>query len=471
MSNESYKPNISVTPSSPYQIREGDTAVIYCVVTDANPNTGITWSWTKTGDPAVLYRRQNYTIPNIQRSQRGTYQYKPTMRVTPAGPYQIREGDTTVIYCIVTDANPNTGITWSWTKTGNPAVLYTGQNYTIPNIQRAQRGTYQCTATNSIGVSLPATVLVDIQYKPTMRVTPAGPYQIREGDTTVIYCIVTDANPNTGITWNWTKTGNPAVLYTGQIYTIPNIQRAQRGTYQCTATNSIGVSLPATVLVDVQCKPRLYNIDSQSPDKVVIEHFDSLQILVRILLYPPATSTQWIFTGRNYTSKVIPNNTDGYRITNTKGEIEQNITLNKSRINEKDFGEYIIMVQNDIGTFLRIYRVDTAKFPGIQESVGNQTGVAVGSAVGIVAFITIILVLVICLRRLYTFTCIIKLERKNIDKGVKRTDLTKDESSIPMAEHTVHLHGERGVYEELTETDNGNQYEGLSNKDPQETKR
>lgn len=92
--------------------------------------------------------------------------------------------------------------------------------------------------------------------KPTISVTPSSPYQIREGDTAVISCVVTDANPNTGITWSWRKTGDPAVSHTGQNYTIPNIQRGQRGTYQCTATNSIGTSLPATVQVDVQCKYR-----------------------------------------------------------------------------------------------------------------------------------------------------------------------------------------------------------------------
>lgn len=47
------------------------------------------------------------------------------------------------------------------------------------------------------------------------------------------------------------------------------------------------------------------------------------------------------------------------------------------------------------------------EFPGTQESVENQTGVAVGSAVGIVTLIIITLVLVIFLRRRYTFTCII----------------------------------------------------------------
>ncbi|XP_056001719.1 uncharacterized protein LOC130048708 [Ostrea edulis] len=190
--------------------------------------------------------------------------------------------------------------------------------------------------------------------------------------------------------------------------------------------------------------------------------------------------------------------------------MEQNITLYKSNINTKDFGDYIILIQNDVGTFYKSYRVDTAtppvtptnvtldcdnphsiklswisnfhggdsqtfkisystegnlsalfkdveyirdegynrlhsytpriklqgtvwftitasnlfgkstsdvqyctvaKFPELQESVGNQTGAAVGSAVGMVTLIIIILVLVIFIRRRYTF--IIKLERKN----------------------------------------------------------
>ncbi|XP_056009554.1 hemicentin-2-like [Ostrea edulis] len=269
------KPTTSVTPSGPYQIREGDTAVISCVVTDANPNTGITWSWTKTGNPAVLHTGQNYTIPNIQKGQRGTYQctatnyigtslpvtvqvdvqYKPTISVTPSGPYQIREGDTAVIYCVVTDANPNTGITWSWTKTGNPAVSHTSQNNTIPNIQKGQRGTYQCTATNSIGTSLPVTVQVDVQYKPIVHLNSSNPYHVTEHRDAVMICSVIDANPSTGITWTWKKTSNSVILSREATYTIHRITRDKAGNYSCAANNSIGTSNPVTVQVDVQYGP------------------------------------------------------------------------------------------------------------------------------------------------------------------------------------------------------------------------
>ncbi|XP_056009552.1 contactin-4-like [Ostrea edulis] len=281
MKNKSFasnqdKPTTSVTPSSPYVIKEGDTAVIYCVVTDANPNTGITWSWTKTGNSTVLYTGQNYTIPNIQRGQRGTYQctatnsigtslpatvmvdvqYKPTTSVTPSSPYQIREGDTAVISCVVTDANPNTGIKWSWTKTGDPAVLYRGQNYTIPNIQKGQRGTYQCTATNYIGTSLPVTVQVDVQYKPIVHLNSSNPYHVTEHRDAVMICSVIDANPSTGITWTWKKTNNSVILSREATYTIPRITRDKAGDYSCAANNSIGTSNPVTVQVDIQfCNP------------------------------------------------------------------------------------------------------------------------------------------------------------------------------------------------------------------------
>ncbi|XP_056009548.1 B-cell receptor CD22-like [Ostrea edulis] len=180
---------------------------------------------------------------------------KPTISVTTSSPYQIREGDTAVIYCVVTDANPNTMITWSWTKTGDPAVLYTGQNYTIPNIQKGQRGTYQCTATHSIGTSLPATVQVDVQYKPIVHLNSSTPYHVTEHRDAVMICSVIDANPSTGITWTWKKIGNSVILSREATYTIPRISRDQAGDYSCTATNTIGISTPVTVQVDVQSIP------------------------------------------------------------------------------------------------------------------------------------------------------------------------------------------------------------------------
>jgi hypothetical protein len=109
----------------------------------------------------------------------------------------------------------------------------------------------------SVPVTITASVVSSFMYisdPPTINVSPPSPYQIREGERAVMSCLVTDANPNTGITWSWTKSGSSTVLHRGQNYSIPNIHRGQRGDYQCTATNSIGLSAPATVQVDVHCK-------------------------------------------------------------------------------------------------------------------------------------------------------------------------------------------------------------------------
>jgi hypothetical protein len=91
--------------------------------------------------------------------------------------------------------------------------------------------------------------------KPEVTTSTSSPYQVVEGQTATMTCSVGAANPNTDITWRWVKTDSPSnVLHTGPTYTISNIQRAASGTYSCTASNSIGISTPVTVLVDVQCK-------------------------------------------------------------------------------------------------------------------------------------------------------------------------------------------------------------------------
>lgn len=84
--------------------------------------------------------------------------------------------------------------------------------------------------------------------------SPSSPYRVTEGQTATLICTVTDANPKTGITLRWVKTDNPyTVLYTGPNYTITNAQRGRSGSYNCTASNSVGTSKPAVIYVVVQC--------------------------------------------------------------------------------------------------------------------------------------------------------------------------------------------------------------------------
>ena len=107
-----------------------------------------------------------------------------------------------------------------------------------------------------------------------MRSSLSSPYRVREGQTASLSCAVTDANPNTGITWRWTKTNSPnTVLHSGPNYSISNIQRGRSGSYSCIATNTVGTSDPATTEIDVRCKYNQILSSSSIQQRVVCMKF------------------------------------------------------------------------------------------------------------------------------------------------------------------------------------------------------
>lgn len=91
--------------------------------------------------------------------------------------------------------------------------------------------------------------------KPEIKSLTPSPYRVIEGRRASLECSVMTANPNTNITWRWIKTDRPEhALHTGPNYTIQNVTRMESGTYNCTASNSVGISVPVKVDLDVQCK-------------------------------------------------------------------------------------------------------------------------------------------------------------------------------------------------------------------------
>lgn len=107
-------------------------------------------------------------------------------------------------------------------------------------------------------------------------------------------------------------------------------------------------------------KPRLFTADSQTPDKIGIGNNDSLIISVQLLLYPPSSKFEWDFTGNNNQSHVIENNTLGYKIASITSDNEQNITLFKQNVSNKEFGSYDLTIVNSVGTFTKTYKVNGA---------------------------------------------------------------------------------------------------------------
>nr|XP_022289615.1 B-cell receptor CD22-like isoform X2 [Crassostrea virginica] len=309
------KPEVRSISTSPYRVREGQTATLECTVTDANPTIGITWRWIKSDSPNnILHNGPTYTIPHIQRGGSGSYnctasnivgtsepatvyldvQYKPNVRSSPPSPYRVIEGQTAALMCTVTDANPITGITYRWFKTDSPNTgLSYGPNYTIPNIQRGRSGSYSCTASNIVGTSEAATVDINVQYKPIVRSTPPSQFRVREGQTATLECTVTAANPNTGNTWRWFNTDSPNnVLHNGSSYTIPNIQRGKSGLYSCTASNTVGTSEAAIVNLNVQYGPSI------AIQTVEIVNETEKAVLTAEIISNPLSNVSW-YSGSN----------------------------------------------------------------------------------------------------------------------------------------------------------------------------
>lgn len=124
-------------------------------------------------------------------------------------------------------------------------------------------------------------------------------------------------------------------------------------------SNNLGL-LCLKKFLDVLGKPRLFTADSQTPDKIGIGNNESLIISVQLLLYPPSSKIEWEFTGNYNQSHVIENNTFGYKIASIISDNEQNITLFKQNVSEKEFGSYNLTITNSGGTFTKTYKVNGA---------------------------------------------------------------------------------------------------------------
>nr|XP_022323484.1 neural cell adhesion molecule 1-like isoform X2 [Crassostrea virginica] len=357
-----YKPEVKSSPSSPYRVEEEHTATLVCTVTAANPNTGITWRWIKTDSPStVLHNGPSYNISNIQRGRSGSYNctatntvgtseaatiyvdvlYQPEVKSSPSSPYRVEEEHTATLVCTVTAANPNTGITWIWIKTDSPStVLHTGPSYTISNIQRGRSGSYICTATNTVGTSEPAMTVIDVLYKPEVKSSPSSPYRVEEEHTATLVCTVTAANPNTGFTWIWIKTDSPSiVLHNGPSYNISNIQRGRSGSYNCTATNTVGTSEPATTVIDVLYKPKI------GENAVAIVNESERVVLTRNISSNPLSNVYW-YDGEELLKNETSVNTTYILLKEAKCTDTKNFTLVASNAKQWNATSLVELIVN-----------------------------------------------------------------------------------------------------------------------------
>ncbi|XP_055999868.1 neural cell adhesion molecule 1-like [Ostrea edulis] len=399
-----YSPPVApqLTAVGSTSVDEGQSITLRCTLSTLG-NPPITWSWqcgydtlttgvTNTGTQSELTltanRKYNQrtcqcraTSPSLSLSynrasgtQTITVYYSPPAapQLTAVGSTSVDEGQSITLRCTLSTLG-NPPITWSWlcgddrlttgvTNTGTQSEL------TLTSNRKYNQRTCQCRATSlrpSLSYNATSGTHTITVYYNNVITSKVNEHVISEHGRLEIKCDV-DGNPLSTITWLFVP-NNTVVKRESDVHSssldILSANCLDHGNYKVTADNGKGPAATRRTHIAVRCKPRLDSVDVQTPDKLGIGNNESLQILVRMLLYPQATLTQWTFVGKNNESRVILNNRGGYSITESKGENKQNISLYKRRVDTEDFGNYTIMVLNDVGNSTRTYHVDAARPP------------------------------------------------------------------------------------------------------------
>lgn len=308
--NITYVPEVHVNPEyNPYMLYIGQQDIVLtCVVIDANPITGIIFTWTKQ---EWVNNQENVTISSVTKTTEGEYsctaknsigtsnktstkievQYGPV--ISDMADLNIVEGNTLNQMCTI-DANPAPLFIW-WTRQNDAKFQYMGQNLKIDAINRTFTDTYSCHVQNTLTPSgleqqnktTNNSFSVNVYYIPKIHVTPLfEPLILYKGQNNVsLTCEVDDANPMiiTNYTWN----SSQGTSY-GKTLQISNVDLMHSGVVSCTAHNIAGASVPATRQVDVQYGPVISNLTNM----IVVEG-DTLIVSCNIDSNPPPLFVWW----------------------------------------------------------------------------------------------------------------------------------------------------------------------------------
>lgn len=190
-------------------------------------------------------------------------------------------------------------------------------------------------------------------------------YKINESQKFQLKCSV-DGNPLSNITWIFAANGSVIKMenYTNMsILKIDSANCLDFGLYEVMAENRKESTASLKTKLAVNCKPRQYPGDLETPDKFGVGSNQSLRISTRILLYPNSDFVEWKFTRKVNENIIISNDSLGFTIKNIRGENEENITLSKENVVPEDFGNYTVIVRNAMGVFERKYQVSSARSP------------------------------------------------------------------------------------------------------------
>nr|XP_022287372.1 nephrin-like isoform X2 [Crassostrea virginica] len=357
--------SVTLTPTS-FTVTDGQQMNLTCTTSASNPQANITWymstvditsqSTSTTEEVGGLARTISSLQSIVGKEDNGkqincrasntpnqavtsnvqsiNVLYKPEVRSSLPSPYTLTEGQTATLVCTVISANPSTLITWKWFKSDTPnTFLHTGSTYTIHNIQRGRSGSYNCTASNAVGTSEPATVEVDVQFGPSIQIQAVT--IVNETERAILTGNVS-SNPLSTVSW---YDGSRLLKFEDKVNStyiiIEKARCTDTRTFALTASNVVKMNVTSSIQLIVNCKPvsEVNTITLGVPDGIVFS--------TTVIAYP---KPQYALLFENGTkTRDILDSIDVNAINNFT------IHFNKTIINQVDFGLYHLFINNTFG--------------------------------------------------------------------------------------------------------------------------
>uniref|UniRef100_A0A3B3H6T4 Ig-like domain-containing protein n=1 Tax=Oryzias latipes TaxID=8090 RepID=A0A3B3H6T4_ORYLA len=251
------KPGVSLTVTGPrvQVIRSGLELVCH---SSCFPRHHLSFVWFMNGQEVQGETSDYYRKPvSPEASYSCSYQghrspevYAPKSVSVSMSLTEIMEGSSVTLTCSC-DANPPAKFRW---YKNNQTLLLEDQSLILRSVQRSDSRKFHCVAENELGELASDQVFINVEYPPeTSSVSVSPSAEVLEGSSVTLTCS-SDANPAAKYTW---FKDNRTLLSEDKVH-FSSIRSEHSGNYSCKSENKHGQSSSTPLLLDVQCKFRLW---------------------------------------------------------------------------------------------------------------------------------------------------------------------------------------------------------------------
>ncbi|XP_040581956.1 irregular chiasm C-roughest protein isoform X1 [Lepeophtheirus salmonis] len=356
--------------------------------------------------------------------------YPPVVTVETSPLEYLEEGKDSITLSCKADSNPPSQI--QWVKEGFEGVFSKDSELRFSPVTRHTAGLYSCIAQNSLGLSEPSTVEVDVKYTP--RILSVGPHkeiQAFRYNKTLLTCEA-EGNPEPHYQW-LQKTPTQEVLIRGYSKTlfIENITYDHQGEFVCKAINRIRGEERAVqsepIQVQVKGAPQVIAYSSSRGSLKVRNGEDA--ILEAFFCADPLPKGSWHLgdlSGSGNNIILASGTGHGRFIAEKVREADrEDCYISSLRINgahASDSRAYELKVFNDHGSDNYIIHLN------VGENIPQESMIAAGVG-AILTILILILIIIYCVKANKCCCCRSIKDLKTEDVESDKTDIESTHSS------------------------------------------